>query len=155
MKVEPASLEVNLNLASRLVDDFFGFDLIFVSGGVLSPGGGLPPFETVNARPAGDSSMLPVASFARTRKVWAPSSRAAVVWGLEHDAKAPESTLHSKLPPLSVDVNENSGVLSPVVAPSLGPPVIEVSGGVVSAVSETVNARLAGDGSALLLGSVE
>ena len=70
---------------------------------------------------------------------------------------SPESTLHSKVPPASVEVNEMVGVESLMVLPSTGPSVIEVSGGVVSGgpLTDTVKLRLAGEASALLLGSVE
>ena len=95
--------------------------MIVVSGGVVS---------TVNARLAGDASVFPAASVARTSKVCAPSASTADVNGVAHEANTPESTRHSNVEPDSVAVNENVGVLS-LVAPD-GPAVIVVSGGVVS-----------------------
>ena len=61
-------------------------------------------------------------------------------------ANVPESTRHSNVEPVSVEVNVNVGVLS-LVGPD-GPAVMLVSGGVVSTVS-TVKARLAGVASTL------
>jgi hypothetical protein len=63
--------------------------------------------------------------------------------------KDPESSLHSKLEPDSVDVNEKLAEVE-VVVPE-GPELIEVSGGVVSggADASTVQLLVAGLGSTL------
>ena len=114
--------------------DAAGPEVIVVSGGVVS---------TVNPRLAGVASVFPCSSVARTSKVCAPSANAAVVVGELHADHAPPSTRHSNVAPAS-EVNENVGVLSPVVP--LGPAVIVVSGAVGSDVS-TVKDRLAGVGS--------
>ena len=114
--------------------DAAGPEVIVVSGGVVS---------TVNPRLAGVASVFPCSSVARTSKVCAPSANAAVVVGDVHADHAPPSTRHSNVAPAS-EVNENVGVLSPVVP--LGPAVIVVSGAVGSDVS-TVKDRLAGVGS--------
>jgi hypothetical protein len=113
-----------------------GPDPIVVSGGVVS---------TVNGRLAGVASAFPAASLARTSKVYPPSARAAVVWGDVQDSNAPEPMRHWKLAPGSLE-NVNMGVVS-FVEP-VGPVSIAVSGAVVSGAS-TVQAKLAGLGSAL------
>jgi hypothetical protein len=56
---------------------------------------------------------------------------AAVVNGDVHGSKLPASTRHSKVEPASVEVKVKVGVAS-AVGPE-GPPVIAVSGGLVSA----------------------
>ena len=128
-----------------------GPEEIVVSGAVVSGGGAV---STVNERVAGDASVLPATSVARTDTECAPSPSAAVVHGLVQSAHDPESTRHSKTELLSLDVNANVGVVSLVVP--VGPEEIVVSGAVVSgggAVS-TVNERVAGDASVLPATSV-
>ena len=56
-----------------------GCDVIVVCGAAVS---------TVNLRVAGEASVLPAASVARTRTVWPPSASAVVVHGLVHAAQA-------------------------------------------------------------------
>ena len=89
--------------------------------------------STVNDRLAGEASVLPAASVARTSNVCAPSDSAPVVNGEEQDANAAASTRHSNVEPASVAVKENVGVLS-LVGPD-GPAVMVVSGGVMSIVA--------------------
>ena len=145
-KVDPDSVEVNANEA--VVADVVpvGPELIVVSGGVVSAGGGVV-VSTVNERVAGEASVFPATSVARTETLCAPSLRAAVVHGLVQSAQAPESTRHSKTEFASVAVNAKVGELSLVVP--VGPDVIVVSGGVVSGGGAvlTVNERVAGEAS--------
>src|SRR6266496_4973811 len=94
-------------------------------------GGSGAAVSTVKSREAGVGSVLPAASVARTRKVWAPSARAlagvCVSPGPEQAPNGSESKRHSKLDPGSVEENPKVGVES-LVAPE-GPEVIVVSGG--------------------------
>ena len=60
-----------------------------------------------------------------------------------HDAQVPPSRRHSNVEPASVAVNASDAAVD-VVEPD-GPDVIDVSGGVVSAATVTVQAREAGD----------
>ena len=71
---------------------------------------------------------------ARTSKVCWPSARAAVVNGVVQAAKAALSMRHWNVEFASVEVKVKVGVLSLVVLPSAGPPVMVVSGGVMSEV---------------------
>ena len=132
----PAS-EVNENVGVLSPVVPLGPAVIVVSGAVVSD------VSTVKDRLAGVGSVRPTPSVARTSKTCAPSDRAPVVNGELQDANAAASTRHSNVEPASVAVNVNVGVPSPVVP--LGPAVIVVSGAVVS----TVNARVAGEASAL------
>ena len=86
---------------------------------------------------------MPAASVARTRKVWDPSERLAYAFGEEQVAKAPESRLHWKVEPGSLEEKPKLG--EGLVVVPVGPEVIVVSGGVVS----TVNVRVAGKASTL------
>jgi hypothetical protein len=97
---------------------------------------------TVQLRDAGVPSTFPAPSVARTSKACVPSTSAEYVLGDVHAAKAPASTRHSNVDPVSVDVNSNVAVVE-VTEPD-GPLVIVVSGGVVSAGGETVHVREAG-----------
>lgn len=147
---EPASFEVKVNFAFRLVVDFFGFVLIVVRGGVVSPGW----LTTVKDLLAGVGSVFPDGSVALTLKVWEPRASVPVVRGLVHEVKVPESTWHSKLLPFSLEVNSKVGVVS-LVWPPGRLVVIVVSGGVVSGVPvATVKLREAWLGSALPAESV-
>ena len=101
--MEPASVEVKENVGVLSLVGPEGPAVIVVSGGVVS---------TVNDRLAGDASVLPAASVARTSNVCAPSARAAVVNADQQDANAAASTRHWKVEPASVEVKENVGVLS-------------------------------------------
>ncbi len=110
--------------------------------------------STLNERVAGEASVLPAASVARTDALCAPSLRAGVVQGLVQLAHAPVSTRHRNVEPASVAVKANVGVASLVA--EFGPEPIVVSGAVVSGggAVPTVNERVAGDASALPAGSV-
>ncbi|MEJ7787875.1 MAG: hypothetical protein WKF96_23990, partial [Solirubrobacteraceae bacterium] len=76
-KLDPASsaLNANVGVSSSLVGG--GPAVIVVSGGVVSGG----VVSTVKAREAGDESVLPAASVARTAKVCWPSLNVEVVCG--------------------------------------------------------------------------
>lgn len=125
-KVDPASLEVNANVAVGvvIVDPSAGPEVIVVSGGVAS---------TVNVRVAGVGSGLPAGSVATTEKVWAPSDNGPIESGERHGAEAPPSMEHANVDPASVEPNSKVAVETVTVDPSAGPAVIVVSGGVESA----------------------
>jgi hypothetical protein len=97
--------------------------------------------STVMLRIAGERSMLPAASLARTSNVCGPWLSDAVVCGVVQLANAAVSTRHWKLEPDSLLENVNVGVES-LVAP-VDPPVIVVSGGVESP-AWTVQEEVAG-----------
>ena len=103
-------------------------------------------------RVAGEASVLPAASVARTLTVWPPSASAGVVHGLVHAVQAPLSTRHVNVEPASVEVKPNAGVAS-LVGP-LGPEVIVVSGAVVSDGALIVHVCVAGVASVLPAASV-
>ena len=149
--VEPAS--VALKAKDAVVADVVpvGPEEIVVSGAVVSAGALV---STVNDRVAGDASVLPATSVARTATECAPSLSVLVVHGLVQSAHAPESTRHSKTELASVAVKAKVGVLSLDVP--VGPDVIVVSGAVVSGAGavSTVNERVAGDASVLPATSV-
>lgn len=69
LKLLPASVEVNENsgVESSVVDPSAGPAVIDVSGGVVSGGPVI-----VKPRVAGEGSVLPAASIARTEKMWPP-----------------------------------------------------------------------------------
>jgi hypothetical protein len=104
----------------------------------VGSGDGLSAFVIVKLRTAGVGSPLPAASMAPTSKLWGPSVKEVRVFGLGQGVAGPESTLHWKLEPGSLDENAKLGVGS-VVGP-LGPESIVVSGGMLS----TVKLRVAG-----------
>jgi hypothetical protein len=120
-KVAPESGELNVTVALEPGERAGGAESIVVLGGCVS---------TVNDGVAGDASVFPAASLARTDTLWAPSASAVVVHGLVHAAQTAESTRHSNVEPASLEVNAKLGVLSLVVP--VGPEVIVVSGAVVS-----------------------
>ena len=72
---------------------------------------------------------MPAASVARTAKVCDPTGRSSYFFGDVHSAKAPPSKAHSNVPGSVALKVKSAEVL--LVVPD-GPPVIEVSGGVVS-----------------------
>ena len=115
-----------------------GPPVIVVSGAVVS---------TVNDRDAGVASTLPAASVARTRNVYTPSAseprmRGDVQGPNEPTAAPGPSSRHSNVEPASVEENVNVALLTLIVP--VGPPVIVVSGAVVSTVNERVAGRRVG-----------
>ena len=102
-----------------------GPPVIVVSGAVVS---------TVNVREAGEASTLPTASIARTENVCSPSLRPDSARGEPHTVNAPPSSLHSKESVSSTGspTKVNAADVVAIVEPAAGPPVITVSGGVVS-----------------------
>ena len=130
--VAPVSVAVNAKLALPLVVVAGGADEISVSGATVS---------TVNARVAGVPSPFPAASVAQTENVCGPSASDGAVTGEEQVANSAPSSAHAKVELLSLEMNANVAVGSPV-AP-LGPDVIVVSGAVVSSGS-TVHVCAAG-----------
>ncbi len=131
---DPDSVDENENVGVLSFVNPVGPPVIVVSGALLS---------SVNVLLAGEASRFPTASTARTSNTCGPSLSGVVVWGELHGSKNPPSTRHSNLASGSLDENENVGLLSAVTP--LGPPVIVVSGAVVS----TVNVLLAGEGSTM------
>jgi hypothetical protein len=89
-KVEPALSALNANEA--LVEFVFavGLDVIVTTGAVVSI------VQVVEAM----SLTFPAVSVARTWKVCVPAARPVSETGLEHDAKAAPSSLHSNVEPL-------------------------------------------------------
>ena len=86
--------------------------------------------STVQVKEAGEASVLPAVSVARTSKVCGPSPRAARVLGLMQEEKPPASIWHWKeLPPEKLKV----GVLS--LSGSGGETSMEVTGAAVSMVT--------------------
>jgi hypothetical protein len=128
-------VDVNLKVALVLVVGFAGFAVIVVSGGVVS---------TVHVLAfAGDVSVFPAGSVARTWNACFPSSKVSEVHGLVQDANTPLSTLHSKVLPASVEVKEK--VALGLFVNTGGLEVMVVFGAFVS----IVQSKLAGVGSVL------
>ena len=102
--VEFASLEVNEK--EPLVDVVVsgGPDVIVVSGGVVSPAGGV--VATVHVKLAGDGS-TPFWSEARTRNVCAPSTSPVYDAGLVQPANAAESSEQAKVALVDAEVKLN------------------------------------------------
>ena len=125
-KLAPASLEKVKVGVSSLVGPA-GPPSIAVSGACVS---------TVHVRLAGDPSVFPAASVARTWKVCSPSASALRTCGLVHEANVPSSSLHSNV---AVSFAEKAKVASVARVDTLGPESIVVSGAAVS----TVKLRLA------------
>ena len=112
--------------------------VIVVSGAAVS---------TVNARVAGDASVLPAASVARTRERVRPVRERPEAFGELQVVNVPvaapgPSSLHSNVESISVDVNENDCAATFVVP--IGPAVIVVSGAAVSTVNVRVAATVVG-----------
>jgi hypothetical protein len=146
-KVDPASVAVKANVGVESLVGPFGPEPMVVSGAVVSAGGSI-----VQVRVAGEASTLPAASVARTLNVCEPALSALYAFGLVHVAKAPASSLHSKVDPDSLDVNANEALVE--VVGFAGPEPIVVSGGVVSAGALIVQVRVAGEASVLAAASV-
>ena len=126
--VEPASLEVNSNVA-HVPDVAGGPLLIVVWGGVVSVG----PAVIVHVRLAGVGSTLPAASAERTSKVCTPGVRPVYARGFVHAWKAVSTVLSRR----QAKVEPGSVAEKPKLAPVLvveggGLAVMEVLGGVVS-----------------------
>ena len=132
--VEPPSLELNVNVGVVSLPSSGGLLLIVVSGAVTS---------TVQLRLAATGSALSAASTARTWNECGPSESPPAVCEVAplQVTNAPPSTLHSKRTADSFELNVNVALVL-AVGP-LGPPVIVVSGSIVS----TRNWRVAGVGS--------
>ena len=143
--VAPDSPALKVTVALEPGDRTGGAELIVVFGADVS---------TANERVAGEASVFPAPSVARTPTLWAPLPSAVVVHGLVQPAHEPASSWHWNVDPPSVAVNANVGVVS-LVDP-VGPEPIVVLGAVVSdaGVVSTVNARLAGVASTLAAASV-
>jgi hypothetical protein len=75
--VAPLSFTVKVTEPLPDSDSAGGEDVIVVVGATVS---------TVNDRVAGEASLFPAASVARTLTVWLPSASAGVVHGLVHAA---------------------------------------------------------------------
>ena len=118
-----------------LVVGFAGVAVMLVFGGVVS---------TVHVLAfAGDLSMFPAGSVARTWNECFPSTKVSEVHGLVQDANTPLSTLHSKVLPASVEVKEKVAIGLFVNVGGLE--VMVVFGAFVS----IVQSKLAGVGSVL------
>jgi hypothetical protein len=91
--------------------------------------------STLKEREAGERSVFPAGSIARTWKVWEPSASCAVVCGELQAANDPESTRHWKSEPASEEEKAKVGVGSLIVP--LGPELIVVLGANDSATIRT------------------
>jgi hypothetical protein len=84
--------------------------LRYVVGSVIVTVGA--PVSINHVSLAGVPSALPAASIACTSNVWLPSASAGeIVCGLVQEAQALPSMRHSKLEPLSLELNANVGVV--------------------------------------------
>lgn len=133
------SSDVKLNDAAEEFDALGGVDKKLVSGATVS---------TVQVYDAGEPSMLPAASVARTAKVCEPSAMPLKLWGDVQDAHGPVSNRHSYVTGLSSDVNANDADVE-----------FEAKGGfdvmvVLGAVASTLHVYGAGVGSVLVAASV-
>jgi len=127
-------VDVNLKFALVLVVGFTGVAVMVVSGGVAS---------TVHVLAfAGDLSVFPAGSVARTWKACFPSTKGAEVHGLVHAVKAAVSRLHSNVLPVTVEVKEKVALVLLVAVAGLE--VIIVSG-----TGAMVQLKFAGVGSVL------
>src|SRR5712691_10973066 len=104
---------------------------MFRPGSSIVPIGGVR--STSHVQEAGDGSVLPARSIARTSKVWEPSESASRTWVLVQAEKSPPSTLHSNAELVSVEAKSKLGVGAFDGSPGRVP--IEVSGGVRSTVT--------------------
>ena len=101
--VEPLSEELKLKLGVVSLEGSPGCVSIVVLGAVRS---------TLQVWDAGDESVFPAGSVARTSKVWLPSLRAGeMLCGLEQDVQLPPSIRHSKVEPLSEELKPKLGVV--------------------------------------------
>ena len=135
-----------MNDALAVVTVPVGPPVIVVSGGVVSP-----TTLTIQVLEAGVGSVLPAASVAFTEKVCEPFASAVYEAGEVHAVKAAPSRLQANVEPASVDVNGIDA--SAVATVPVGPPVIVVSGGVVSA-TFTIQVLVAAEPSVLPAASV-
>src|SRR3954451_25429571 len=118
--VEPDSVEANAKLAELVVPVPLGPEVIDVSGAVVSAG----VVSTVHVRVAGEASVLPAPSVARTSNLCDPSARPLYAFGDVHAAHAPPSRRHWNVEPDSVDANTKLAKL--VATVPLGPDEIDV-----------------------------
>jgi hypothetical protein len=95
--VEPGSLELNEKLGSASLSGSGGDAVIVVSGSVRS---------IVQAWVAGVASVFPAKSVALTSKVCEPAASPVYALGEVQEAKAPASSLHSKVEPASEELKE-------------------------------------------------
>jgi hypothetical protein len=125
-KLEPFSVEEKSKFAvvAMVVPD--GPETIDVLGGVVSPRA-----RTVQVRLAAEASVFPAESVALTWKVCEPTVSELYSLGELQAPQAPESSLHSKLEPLSLAEKPKLAAVAVVVAG--GPERIVVLGAVVSA----------------------
>jgi len=103
-KVEPLSEELKVKTGVVLPEGLAGLESMVVFGAVRS---------TVQVSLAGEASVLPAASIARTSNVWLPSARAGeTVYGLLQADQLPPSTRHWNVEPDSDELKEKLGVAS-------------------------------------------
>ncbi len=103
-KVEPGSLELNVNVGVVSFDGCAGVESMLVTGAVRS---------IVQVSLAGVASVLPAGSVARTSKVWLPAPSAGeTVKGLVQVVQEPPSMRHSKVEPGSLELKVKVGVVS-------------------------------------------
>ncbi len=120
-KVAVGSRLLNVKVGVLSLLGLVGFESMVVSGAAVS---------IVHVYEAGDASVFPKGSTARTAKVCDPSAKVARVLGGTQAENAPPSMLHSKVAVASGLMNVNMGVA--LLLGLLGVEVIVVSGAVVS-----------------------
>ena len=136
-KLEPCSLPEKLNVALVLRVVAGGApEPIVVSGAAVS---------MVQLWVAGDWSVLPAASVARTRNTWSPAERPVYCLGEVHGKYAPLSIEQANVEPASSAVKSKVALTLLVVAAGAPAPIV-VCGGVPSL---TRQLNLAGVGSTL------
>src|SRR2546422_10970569 len=102
-KVVPLSEDLKVKLGVVSFEGSAGLVSMVVFGAVRS---------TVQVWLAGEPSVLPAWSVARTSKVWLPALRAGeTVSGLEQEVQLPPSIRPSKVEPVSVELKEKLGVV--------------------------------------------
>ena len=127
-------MDLNLNFALVLVVGLDG-PVMVVTGGVVS---------TVHVLDfAGDLSIFPARSVARTWNVCFPSTKGADVHGLVQNPNTPPSRLHPKVLPSSVEVKE---IVAIGFLVKIGGLEVMIVFGIVLSI---VQSKLAGVGSAI------
>jgi hypothetical protein len=134
---DAAPSKISTNVPASPVPESVTLPVEFVlpSAGLVMTGAAGAVTSTVQPRLAGDWSVFPAASVARTWKVWLVSARPVYVFELVQAVKGPPSRLHSKVDEGSSAVKVNDAEVLEV-APS-GPVVIVVFGADVSTVTVT------------------
>jgi len=133
LNVEFATDELNEKPASVDFVDDGGPEVMVVSGGAITAGGGVTGASIVQVYEAGVGSTFPSESIASTRKVCEPTASPEYVVGEVHAAKTAPSSEHLKSEFDFDELKEKLASVDPV-DPG-GPSVIVVSGGSLTGAS--------------------